>query len=68
MRVKLKNDQEFTDHRIESVDGSLESGWSMQLDNGFSFWCPAGNIEPKPGDTARLYEVHRKEEAEKARH
>ena len=93
MRVKMKNDQEFTDHRIESVDGSLESGWSMQLDNGFSFWCPAGNIEPKPGDTARLYgkgigyvvrglfisgrevfyrtpeqeEVHRKEEAEKAR-
>lgn len=52
-RIKAK-DQQFVDVRIKDV--SVEStGWSIQREDGWSFFVPNKGIEPKRGMIARFY-------------
>lgn len=49
------DDTEFETSTIEKVDRSGD-GWTMLLDSGWSFFCPANDVVvPAPGMAARLY-------------
>lgn len=52
----MNNDTEFKEVRIAKVGAEGKDGWSIQLDDGWSFFVPATSpIAPKPGMVARLY-------------
>lgn len=50
------NDEQFTEYKLEKIDGNKETGWSATTDEGTGFFIPADSpIIPKAGMTARLY-------------
>jgi hypothetical protein len=49
-------DDQFTEHRLTTVEAASSGGWSMGLGDGGGFFCPQDSpVEPRPGMTARLY-------------
>lgn len=48
-------DADFEETTLKTVTPEKSGGWSIQRDDGWSFFVPEGSPEPKPGMTARFY-------------
>lgn len=49
-------DGQWDEHLLKEVTGDAQSGWSMSLSEGSSFFCPADSpVVPKVNSTVRMY-------------